>query len=325
MTVSLNGSPDRATPPPPTEDERMNRTVTAILSSMHRNVEASFNLHLCRMALLPTVVRLATEFLSFVGIYGCTLINNKGETTGTPPLVPVASALAPCWVHFFWNGDTLPSEACEMLVVLSNIMARPLQGLSCRCVGLGLSIQLAQSILDLARHQKSPIELRLRFDTIAWQAGSIEILTQNCSAIDHVAIGFILPEADQGIVQRAQIDLLECLQSSTVRIIYLHNATDDPFLDDNGQEELNRIVHRNRIVPILLSGQCPTNDRSIRYLLPYALRVGAGHGHFFFLVAQWIAANAHRTRRLSSSSSEHADGSSQDDNDNDFGSTELDK
>jgi hypothetical protein len=106
----------------------------------------------------------------------------------------------------------------------------------------------------------------------------------------------------------------------------LRTSTDVPFLlDAHGQEKLNRIVHRNRIVPQLLSGrQCRPHDR-FWYLLPHALRVGARHGHFFFLVAQWIAANAHRTRRLSSSSSEHADGSSQDDNDNDFGSTELDK
>jgi hypothetical protein len=302
LVVLCCGSPDPRTPP---EDERMNRTVTTILSSMHRNVEAPFVLQLWRMALLPTVLSLATEFFVSlaVGFYCCTFINNKRETTGTLPLVPVASTLAPCWVRLCWDAGTLLNEACEMLAALANIIARPLHGLVCHFVGLAeLSVQLAQSILDLARRQKSPIELRLEFDTIAWQAGSIEILTQNCSAIDNVTITFVLPEVDQGIVQqRAQIDLLECLQNSTVKTIYLRTPTNLPFLDAHGQEKLSRIVHRNRIVPLLLSGQCQPNDRSFWYLLPYALRVGARHAHFFFLVAQWIAANAHRTRRLSSS------------------------
>jgi hypothetical protein len=323
--IVLVGNPGAATP---AADERMNRTVTTILSSMHRNAEASFKLFLCRMALLPTVLILALEFVYLMGINHCTFINNKRETTETRPLVPVASALAPCFIHLCWDGDTFPN-ACEMVAALSNIMARPLPALSYHCVGLlGLSVQLAQSILDLARRQESPIGLLLRLDTIAWQAGSIAILTQNCSVIHAVTIKFCHPETDQGIVQRAQIDLLECLESSTVKTICLRNATNDPFLDAHGQEKLNRIVHRNRMVPYLLSGQCQPNDRSFCYLLPYALRVGAQHGHFFFLVAEWIAANAHRTRQplasSSSSSSEHADdGSSQDDNDNDFGSTDA--
>jgi hypothetical protein len=326
MTVALHGSPGPASPStlPAVEYERMNRTVTAIISSMRRNVEALFTLHLVGMALLPTVLSLTTEFLSFVGIYNCTIVKNNRETTGTQPLVPVASALAPLWVHLCRDGDTLPNEVCEMLAALANIMARPLQGLSYHCGGLVFSVQLAQSIIDLARRQESPIELHLGFDTIAWQAGSIEMLTQNCSAIDDFTIEFCQPETDQGIVQRAQIDLLECLESSTVKTICLSNATDGPFLDDNGQEKLNRIVHRNRMVPYLLIGQCQPNDRSFYYLLPYALRVGARHGHFFFLVAQWIAANAHRTRRplALEEEEEHADnGTSQDDNDNDFGST----
>jgi hypothetical protein len=179
-------------------------------------------------------------------------------------------------------------------------------GLLCHCAaGLGLSVQLAQSILDLARRQESPIQLYLYLETIAWQAGSIEILTQHSSAIGRVSINFMLPETDQGIVQRAQIDLLECLQSSTVKEILLLRITSTlgtnlstNFLDANGQEKLNRIMDRNLFVPHLLSGQYQPTDRSFCYLLPYALTVGARHGHFFFLVAQWIAANIHQTLLL---------------------------
>jgi hypothetical protein len=290
--IHLHGNPGAATP---AADERMNQTVTTILSSMHRNAEASFELHLYHMALLPTVLSLALEFVSSMWIYHCKLINNNRETTETRPLGPVASA--PCCVYLFWDGDTLPI-ACDMLAALANIMARPLQGLVCSCVGLGLglSVQLAQSILDLARRQESPIAFNLRFETIAWQAGSIEILTQDCSAIESFAITFTRPETGQGVVQRVRIDLLECLQSSTVKTIFVHTSEGDPFLNANGQEKLNRIMHRNRIVPHLLSGQCQPDDRSFCYLLPYALMVGAEHDHFFVLVAKWIAANAHRTR-----------------------------
>jgi uncharacterized protein YggT (Ycf19 family) len=323
--IMLVGNPDGAATP--AADERMNQTVTTILSSMHRNAE-SFVLHLGCMALLPTVLSLALEFVRNLGIHLCTLINNKRETTETRPLVPVASALAPCRVFLYWDEDTLPNEAYEMLAALANIMARPLESLLCDCGGLGLSVQLAQSILDLAkrqaRRQESPIDLYLHFETIAWQAGSIEILTQDSSAIDLFAIQFTRPETDQGIVQRAQIDLLECLQSSTVKTILVRTSEDDPFLDANGQEKLNRIVQRNRIVPHLLSGQCQPDDRSFCYLLPYALMVGAEHGHFFVLVAKWIAANDHRTRMPAlspptSPSSEHAGSSQDDDNNNDFG------
>jgi hypothetical protein len=257
-------------------------------------------------------------------MYNCTCINNESETTTTTrPLEPVASALAPCLVSFLWDEGTLPNKACEMLAVLANIMARPLQDLFCRFFGFGLSVQLAQSILDLARRQakrqESPIEVRLCLATIAWQAGSIEILTQNCSAIRHVTIEFRLPATDQGIVQRAQVDLLECLQNSTVKWIYLKRTPlPTNFLDAIGQEKLNRIVARNQMVPhLLLNGRYQLTDRSFCYLLPYALMVGAEHGHFFVLVAKWIAANDHRTRRPAlspptSPSSEHADGSSQD-------------
>jgi hypothetical protein len=139
------------------------------------------------------------------------------------------------------------------------------------------------------------------------------------------------PEASRflpSIVLQAQIDLLECLQNSTVKYLSLMHFNlrtnlRTNFLDAHGQEKLDRIVHRHRIVPHLLRGQYQPTDRSFCYLLPYALRVGAQHGHFFVLVAKWIAANDHRTRRpalsppTSSSSSELADGSSQDDNDND--------
>jgi hypothetical protein len=117
----------------------MNRTVTAILSSMHRNVEASYELHLCRMALLPTVLSLALEFVNHTWIYNCTCINNEYETTTTTtqPLEPVASALVPCWVHLFWTGDTLPNEACEMLAALANIVARSIMPLCCWAWALG--------------------------------------------------------------------------------------------------------------------------------------------------------------------------------------------
>jgi hypothetical protein len=183
MAVTLYGSPAI----PPAEDERINRTVTTILSSMHRNAEASFALHLRRMALLPSVLSLATEYLRFVEIYSCTITKNNRETTGTRPVVPVASPLAPCWVRLCWDGETLPNEAREVLAALANSVARPLYFLSCTFLGLGLSVQLAQSILDLARRQDSPIGVFLCFDTIAWEAGSIEILTQNCSAIKDIA------------------------------------------------------------------------------------------------------------------------------------------
>jgi hypothetical protein len=308
--IVLLGNPDAATP---AADERMNRTVTTILSSMHRNAEA----------LLPTVLSLALEFVSLMGIFCCTFINNKRETTETRPLV--ASALAPCWIYLYWDGDTLPN-ACEMLAALANITARRLQRL--HCVGLGLSVQLAQSILDLAKRQakrhKSPIDLYLHFETIAWQAGSIEIITQDCSAIESFAMTFTRPETDQGVLQRAQINLLECLQSSTVKQILLITSAGVPILDANGEEQLNRIMQRNRIVPHLLSCQCQPNDRTFCYLLPYALMVGAEHGHFFVLVAKWIAANDHRTRMPAlspptSPSSEHAGSAQDDDNDNDFG------
>jgi hypothetical protein len=331
-TIMLYG-PSPVAASTPAADERMNRTVTTLLSSMHRNAEASFQLILARMALLPTVLRFASEFVSHLCIYHCTYINNEYETTTTTqPLVPVvASALAPFQVHLCWGGDTLPNEACEMLAALANIMARPLQVLYCHCVGLGLSVQLAQSILDLAKRQKSPIKLRLFLETIAWQVGSIEILTQHCSKIGHVAIIFSLPETDQGIVQRARIDLLECLQNSTVKWISLLRTPSptnlsNNFLDANGQEKLKRIMARNLLVPHLLSGRYPLTDRSVCYLLPYALRVGAGHGHFYVLVAEWIAANAHRMRRQPSSppsSSAHANGSSRDDNNNDFGTDDA--
>jgi hypothetical protein len=339
MTIILVGNPGSATP---AADEKMNRTVTALLSSMHRNAETAFELRLNSMAFLPTVLSLALEFVRSVWICHCTCINNKRETTATRPLVPVASALAPCGVHVCWEGDTLPIEVYEMIAALANIMARPLHILLCAKV-LELSVQLAQSILDLAKRkeldlakrqeldlakrQESPIKLYLCLDTIAWQAGSIEILTQHSSAIGLFAISFCQTETDQGIVQRAQIDLLECLQRSTVKEIYLRtllptNLRTD-FLDAIGQEKLDRIVHRNRIVPHLLSGQYQPTDRYFCYLLPYALRVGAQHDQIYFLVAKWIAANAHRTRRQSSSplssSSEHAHGSSQGDDDNDFG------
>jgi hypothetical protein len=329
--INLFGNPGAATATP-AADERMNQTVTTILLSMHRNAEVSFKLHLFRMALLSTVLSLASEFVSVIGFYCCTFINNDCEpTTTTRPV----SVLAPCWVDLVWGGDTHPKKACEMLSALANAMARPLQGLLCDCrVGLGISVQLAQSILDLAlelaKRQESPIDLILYLDTLAWQAGSIEILTQNCSAIGDVAICFDHPETDQGIVQRAQIDLLECLQSSTVTGISFRRTPSptnlsDNFLDANGQEKLKRIIARNLLMPHLLSGRYPLTDRSVCYLLPDALRVGAGHGHFYVLVAQWIAANAHRMRRQPSSPppSEHADGSSRDDNDNDFGTDDA--
>jgi hypothetical protein len=51
-TIMLYGNHVAATPP--AAKERMNRTVTTILSSMHRNAEASFKLNLAHMALLPT-------------------------------------------------------------------------------------------------------------------------------------------------------------------------------------------------------------------------------------------------------------------------------
>jgi hypothetical protein len=54
MIVALIGHPVAATATP-ASDERMNRTVMTILSSMHRNVKASFELHLFHMALLPMV------------------------------------------------------------------------------------------------------------------------------------------------------------------------------------------------------------------------------------------------------------------------------
>jgi hypothetical protein len=326
MRVSLIGYPVAATATP-TSDERMNRTVMTILSAMHRNVKASFELHLFHMALLPMVLSLTFEFVSLMSIYFCPFINHERETTTTRPLAP---ALAPCRVFLRWGEDTLPNEACEMLAALANIMmARPLQYLSCHCGGLGLSVQLAQSILDLAKRQKSPIRLCLCLETIAWQAGSIEILTQNCSKIGNVTINFELPETDQGIVKRAQIDLLECLQNSTVEgMIYsltlLPTYVNTNFLDANGQERLNRIMARNQMVPLILSGRYQLTDRSFCILLPYALMVGAKHGHFFVLMAEWVAANAHRTRPLSLSpptslSSEHAgNGSFQDDNDNEF-------
>jgi hypothetical protein len=330
--IMLYGNPGAATATP-AADERTNRTLTTILLSMRRNAEVSFKLYLFCMALLPTVLRLASEFVSVMGIYNCTFINNECETTTTTtrPLVPVvASAIA---LDIFWCGDSLPNEACEMLAALANIMARPLQGLSCNCLvglGCGLSVQLAQSILDLATRQKSPIELKICIDTIAWQAGSIEILTQHCSKIGRVIIHFRLPETDQGIVQRAQINLLECLQSSTVTGISFRRTPSptnlsDNFLDANGQKKLKRIIARNLLMPHLLSGRYPLTDRSVCYLLPDALRVGAGHGHFYVLVAQWIAANAHRMRRQPSSPppSEHADGSSRDDNDNEFGTDDA--
>jgi hypothetical protein len=233
-----------------------------------------------------------------MSIYFCTFINHERETTTTTR--PLAPALAPCQVFLCWGEDTLPNEACEMLAALASIMmAPPLQYLCCHCGGLGLSVQLAQSILDLAKRQKSLIRLCLCLETIAWQAGSIEILTQNCSKIGNVTINFELPETDQGIVKRAQIDLLECLQNSTVEgMIYsltlLPTYVSTNFLDANGQERLNRIMAHNRMVPHLLSGQCQLTDRSFCILLPYALMVGGEHGHFFVLVAKWIAANAHR-------------------------------
>jgi hypothetical protein len=89
--IGLFGNHDADTTP--AEDERMNRTVTTILSSMHRNAEASFDLDLWFMALLPTVLSFASEFVSVLGIYRCTFINNEYETTTTRtrPLVPVAS------------------------------------------------------------------------------------------------------------------------------------------------------------------------------------------------------------------------------------------
>jgi hypothetical protein len=120
--IVLVGNPGAATTP--AADERMNRTVTTILSSMHRNAEASFKLFLCRMALLPTVMSLALEFVYLMGINHCTFINNKRETTETRPLVPVASALAPCFIHLCWDGDTFPN-ACEMVAALSTSWLGP--------------------------------------------------------------------------------------------------------------------------------------------------------------------------------------------------------